>query len=231
MRRLATVSIAVSALCANPGSAHACFDGFVVRGEQLGVTWHTGGDFRMAEARVMARWGARVQALLDDDRFLRLESRYASELCEGAGENTTCQALVIYPDDDAMWSTTLDEHMRRVFDRAAEATGATRKQRARALAAPAVLYQVQIGSFRSARGADHLVGELAYSEAWEPHTFYSAGGFPAIHPIVYRHDVDVNGARFHRVIAGLFVDAVQARAHRKRLAAAGYASAIAVEHL
>ncbi|MCA9625577.1 MAG: SPOR domain-containing protein [Myxococcales bacterium] len=231
MTRLALGLAALAAILVQAPDAQACFDGFSVASDQVTATIWTDGEFDLQEARTMARWTTRLDALLPEGATLHMENVFDVRLC-GVGDE--CQLLEVMGGDEQVPS--LELVMARTFGLAAKASGATPRETARARSRQAVLYEVQIGSFASAALADTMVASINEKAQlgqlpWEQHSFYSAGGYPALHDPVARHTAEVNGHTMHRVIAGVFLDADEARAHRARLAEAGFASAIHVEKL
>jgi hypothetical protein len=237
MKPLSLAAFAVAALCHLP-SAEACFDGFSVQGERLTASIPTDGDWRMSQARTMARWTNRFDALLPVGTTLHLESYWSIALCQGPDSCEEIEPFGEHHEPPSGRAWTLETRMARVFERTADALGRDARQRARARRAKTMIYSVQVGSFRSPDLAGALVdrlnddivaplGELA----WRDQGFYGAGGHPWIQRRTRQHPTDVDGTTFHRVIAGVFLDATRARAHQARLADAGFASSLNVEGL
>jgi hypothetical protein len=213
-------------------AAHACFDGFSVTSKQVSATVHTDGKWRLSEARTMARWTARLDALLSKGGSLAMQTLWSGTVC-GTDD---CQDVTYFGNDEDTSRWTLDAKMARVFETTAKTLGRSPQQLTRARQAKAVLYSVQIASFRSAGRARNLVDELNLDAQmgdmdWEAELFYSAGGYPAIHNPVHEVAVDVGGTTFHRVVAGLFVDPDDAQAYRTTLAKNGFVSSLSVEQL
>ena len=234
MKRLIAFAALALATLGYAAPAHACFDGFSVASERVGATMRTDGSWRLAEARTMARWTARLEALLPAGATMTMESVWSVGVCSAQGE---CQDVAAMDgSDDPILGAGLEQQMARVFERTASTLGVSARQRALARGTKATLYVVQIGAFRSWGAASDLAAKINMnaqhgSPGWEHHTFYSAGGYPALHNPVAVHGTEVGAETMHRVIAGVFVDADEARAQRARLAQAGFASALSVEHL
>src|SRR5690606_23276541 len=95
---------------------------------------------------------------------------------------------------------------------------------------------VQVASFSLRECAEALAGRIneqnQYGElSWELRTFYSAGGYPAVHDVAHLVRAEREGRALFRVVVGAFVDAAQAEAYQRIIQAAGQQVAIHVEHL
>ncbi|MDB4995601.1 MAG: hypothetical protein JWM74_3033, partial [Myxococcaceae bacterium] len=108
--------------------------------------------------------------------------------------------------------------VRELFKKAGQLLGARRVVDARRASTMTVgaPYTVQLLAVKSRSSAERFA--TATNGRAEPldlkGTFYTAGGYPAIHPVAHVLDVDAAGQRdgYTRVVAGAFLDERSARA-------------------
>ncbi len=207
----------------------ACWDGFITESDHVQLEGHTEGNWSLREARVVARWEPRLRALLAPGDHLRMRSGEVY-LCRG----DDCRTI---GDEPSRYLFVHDaRELRRVFDRVADHYGRSRRERARAMAHGGRLYAVQMASFRDRRRARALANTIAGQYevgalSWNPRSFYRAGGRHGVQNPAEVAAVIVRGQTYHRVIAGLFTDADEARAYVRHLADQGTSAVVQVEWL
>lgn len=220
-------AIVVVGLLSAAAPAGACFDGFQARMHESSLLMTGSGEWSIGEARTLARWDARIQAL---GASARTHAEFSTlEVCDGGATlgDASCVSHVI-PD---FYDLDVDGVMSRTFDTIAKTRGIDERRAQRARAAQGVLYAVQVGSFRDPQRAQALAETLNLDPPWEAQTFYTAGGFPAIHDMAHVVRADVGEQRFHRVVVGVFTDGEEARAYQREIGATGRPASIIVEHL
>jgi hypothetical protein len=232
-----SVSLAISAsLLAVTADATACFDGYSASVGDVGFVAAGPYDasFSIGQARALAKWGQRIDSILPEG--------YSLELGYGGGgicsPSTGCdQAFTdLWLEHGYSAEKSLNATLAKVFDGVAAKVGTPPSQARRARNRRVPIYAVQVGSFRGAGRAASLTRKLNWEVQtgkleWEPDTFYSAGGFPAIHDVAATVPARVQGQRFHRVVVGVFTAGEQAWAYRKRVIDAGMPASISVSWL
>ncbi len=231
-KRLLALTAALLAT-SSVGSAWACWDGFSASVGR--VSFSAPGDdgdavLRFGTARALARWGAKLDALVPAGHTLEVAFGQV-RLCNSSDD---CKSFEHQDWWDASADTEaeLNARLARLFRRmvaelklSAAAKSALRKR--------GRLFTVQLASFKSRRAAQKMVESINHqhrysSLPWEHHTFYSAGGFPAMHDVAYLARANVAGRGvFHRVIVGAFTTAGEAIDHQKRIQKAGRRASIA----
>jgi hypothetical protein len=218
--------------------AQACFDAFVATVGDVhfvGNRGHEGADPSYAEARELARWGTKIDALLADGVSWQLDVS-GTYRCHPTPD--VCDELAAGEWAEAGRADTagLASLLARTFDRISAHEATPPADIARARGAATDLFAVQVGSFSSPSFAESLARSINERNLrdelpWERETFYTAGGFPAIHDVAFVVEADVGGKRMHRVVVGMFTEAAEALAHQRSIASAGHPVAITSERL
>ena len=228
---LAIVAATITTLIA--GSACACWDGFSATVGR--VTFSAPGNdsdgvLRFGTAKAVARWGARLDALLPAGTTLEVGFGQVS-LCNA---NDECESFELKDWSGAASDSEpkLNARLKRVFRQTVAELNLSSVANA-ALRTRGRLFSVQVGSFRARRFAQKMADRINQQHAngslpWEHHTFYSAGGFPALHDVAYLARVNVAGRGvFYRVIVGAFTTSREAIAHQKRIQETGRKASLA----
>jgi hypothetical protein len=210
--------------------AAACFDGFSARLHETSLLRTSDGSWSIEEARRLARWAARFHALPGSAGGVHAEFSQL-EICPAGvslgGER--CHLELI----DEWYELDVDDLLSTIFDRVAARRAVSTTS---ARAATATLYTVQVAAFSRRGRAEALAGEINRQNElgelpWEPSSFYSAGGYPAIHDVAHVVRAEREGGEVFRVVVGAFVDPAEAEVYQRAIRAAGGQAAIHAEHL
>ncbi|MEQ9324583.1 MAG: SPOR domain-containing protein [Polyangiaceae bacterium] len=227
MRHRVALSLTVTALLAAfARPAAACWDGFHGETERVRIVGYSDGTWSYAEARRLARWIPRFEALLDDGEQLSMAD-YQISRCRG-GE--CVDASPPFENEGSFFDPASD--LARTFDHLA--SGLSASERRRALATPGHFYAVQLASFRARADAFAATLTGAYhvhDHERTPPGFYTAGGYHWVKNPAEIVSAELGGVVMHRVVAGVFLDAEKARAYQRHLADHGLEAAILVDPL
>lgn len=191
-------------------SANACWDGVYADTGRMRLLQADDAPWSPERVRHVARWVARIEALLPARSSLSVEHGQV-ELCGAEGsEDFGC----VEPDDG--WR---GGDLEALFTLVADLVDADEGQRARARSLNGQALTVQVAVSRYADRAAAFADELQQRLGDEPlFGFVEVGGFPADNRFAHVIDVSTGAsAPRHRVVVGAFLDAAEARAAARRV--------------
>lgn len=176
-----------------PRTCFACWDGWNAEVGQVAIRQAGDDTFRLETARDVARWGARIDALLPRSANVDVEHGFVSVGVTGKFA-------------EGRWSGASLADLFANVARLVHASPSTIAA-ARALDHDAFTVQLFAGGDRErarvfARSIDDDVARRGLAL---PVSFYSAGGYPAVHPSARVVEADVGGAHVYRVVVGAFL--------------------------
>jgi hypothetical protein len=210
-------TLGAACLVAGSSPAEACWDGYSASVGHVAIAQAGDGEWRRDEALALAEWMTKTDAMLPPHVELSSEHGHIELREEGLAE----------PIAEGTWS---GRDVRDLFKKTGELLGARRVVDARRASTMRVgtPYTVQLLAVKSRASAERFA--TATNTRDEPldlkGNFYSAGGYPAIHPVAHVLDADPNGPRdgLTRVVAGAFLDEQSARAAAADLGKQGVAA-------
>lgn len=204
----AAIAVAAAALAlVAPRDAAACFDGYTAAIGKVSLMRSLPvASWSPDDARHVARWGARIDALVPAGAHLDVISSYVS--CTSA--SGACGSVTEIDAGSA--------DLRRLFQEVGTAFGASPGALRAAQRIEPALYTVQIfaGSERGAKAMKKRVADLGAGA----HGFYEAGGFPSVNDTAHVLRDSTSGA-LHRVVVGVFLSKADAEAALAEMRAQG----------
>lgn len=198
MNRIAIAALVVAvSLVAFPHRAHACWDGHYAHvGNVELMGGGEGEEWSAAQARELATWLGRIDALLprDGSGTVRVEWGTAT-VAIGEVETTFT------------WN---GRSMAALFRGVAAVTRADLAMVRAAMSTAMQVTTVEAAAFASRARAEALAAQIAADGRGE-HGFLEVGGFPAENPVVHIVEgADAGRRRIFRVVVGAFVDVAEA---------------------
>jgi hypothetical protein len=176
--------------------AHACWDGYSASVRRVSVNAADDAAWSPERARALARWGARIDALLPTGTMVDSEFGFVT-VCK-TGKDGQCGATVA----EIKWE---DGQLATLFSRVAAATRATPATVKRARAVDAAPLTLQVFAGHGKVGAQAFASRINDAGAGA-NGFYTAGGFPASNPTAHVvSGVDASGRVLYRVVVGAFL--------------------------
>lgn len=186
---------------AAPSVARACWDGYAASVGRVFIGVADDRPWDPGSARAVARWGARIDALLPANTLLNAQFNtvtFCQEAKDGCGETLGEAQLPSL------------ESLPTLFSSVAKLTRASPAAVRRARAIDAQPFTLQVFAARAERRAKAIAARIDESGAGR-HGFYEAGGFPAFNSTAHVvRGEDAAGRPLFRVVVGAFLDRKEA---------------------
>lgn len=235
---LSLLSILLISLTPTPASA--CWDGFSAELGKVSIEGEvhpeSEPEWQIGQARALARWGTRLNALLPHDSSLDI-AFLSVTLCVPRHRHKCAEIPAPWWKEAGDASPAqLDHWLGRAFALVATRIRATPRRIAVARRASSTLFTVQVGSYRSRGLAERQVEQLNHMVRynylpWESRSFYVAGGFPALDDVAHLLPCRIKGHVWHRVVVGEFTSLKNAMSYRAAIERSGTRAAIIASRL
>ncbi len=207
----------IAFLAGSPRPAEACWDGYSATVGHVSIAQASEGTWSSDQALLLAEWMTKTDAMLPPH----------VELVSEHGQIRLQEEGLADPIAQGTWSGS---DVRELFRKAGQLLGARRVVDARRASTMIVgptytLQLLAVTSHASAERFASVTNERADTLVLKG-SFYSAGGYPAIHPVAHVIDVDAAGQRdgYTHVVAGAFLNEQSARAAAAELKKQGVAA-------